>query len=133
LIGPDDGINLLITGRTIGYLLARSLGFVDRLASEGDSIESLDVLGSDPAVERTWPKEVWEESWNRAREAIDEQPGDFPEAQLQILTIVSIDLAHGREAAREATVEAMGEIAISEDVRAAMAEYFDRRLSTAGG
>jgi enoyl-CoA hydratase/carnithine racemase len=133
LIGPDDGLGLLITGRTIGYLLARSHGFVDRLASQDDSIESLDVLGTDPVPERTWPKEAWDEAWNRAREAIDEQPGDFPEAQLQILTIVSIDLAHGREAAREATIEAMGEIAVSEDVRAALAEFFDRRLSTAGG
>jgi enoyl-CoA hydratase/carnithine racemase len=133
IIGPDDGLTLLISGRTIGYLLARSHGFVDRLASQGDSIESLDVLGNDPAAERNWPKEVWEEAWNRARESIDEQPGDFPEAQLRILAIVSIDLAHGREAARQATIEAMGEIAMSEDVRAALAEYFDRRLSTAGG
>jgi 3-hydroxyacyl-CoA dehydrogenase / enoyl-CoA hydratase / 3-hydroxybutyryl-CoA epimerase len=133
LIGPEDGLNLLITGRTIGYLLARSQGFVDRLASEGDSIESLDVLRTDPAPERNWPKEVWEEAWNCAREKIEEQPGDFPEAQLQILTIVSIDLAHGREAARQATAKAMGAIAMSQDVRAAMAEFFDRRLSTAGG
>ena len=133
VVGPDDGLNLLISGRTIGYLLARSHGFVDRLASQGDSIESLDVLGSDPAPERNWPKEVWEEAWNRARESIDEQPGDFPEAQLRILAIVSIGLAHGRDAARQATIEAMGEIAMSEDVRAALAEYFDRRLSTAGG
>jgi enoyl-CoA hydratase/carnithine racemase len=133
LIGPDDGLNLLITGRTIGYLLARSHGLVDRLASEGDSIESLDVLGTDPAAVRTWPREVWEEAWNRAREQIDEQPGDFPEAQLQILTIVSIDLAHGREAAREATINAMGEIAMSEDVRTALAQFFERGLTAAGG
>jgi enoyl-CoA hydratase/carnithine racemase len=133
LIGPDDGLNLLVTGRTIGYLLARSHGFVDRLASEGDSIESLDVLGTDPAAERTWPKEVWEEAWNRAREKIDDQPGDFPEAQLQILTIASIDLAHGREAARHGTVDAMGEIAMSEDVRAALAQFFERGLTAAGG
>lgn len=133
LIGPDDGLNLLITGRTIGYLLARSHGFVDRLASVGDSIESLDVLRTDPPAQRNWPEEAWEEAWNRAREQIDEQTGDFPEAQLQILTIVSIDLAHGREAARQATVNAMGEIAMSEDVRAALAEFFDRRLSAAGG
>ena len=133
LIGPDDGFNLLLTGRTVGYLLARSLGFVNRLASEGDAIESLDVLGTEPAAARTFPKEVWEEAWNRAREMIDEQPGEFPEAQLQILTIISIDLAHGHEAARQATVEAMAEIAMSEDVRAALAEIFDRRLSAAGG
>ena len=49
IVGPDDGLNLLITGRTIGYLLARSHGIVDRLASEGDSIESLDLLSSAPA------------------------------------------------------------------------------------
>ena len=36
LMGPDDGLNLLITGRSIGYLLARSHGIVDRLAAEGD-------------------------------------------------------------------------------------------------
>ena len=64
LIGPDDGLDLLITGRTIGYLLARSHGLVDRLASQDDSIESLDVLGTDPAPERTWPKEVWDAAWN---------------------------------------------------------------------
>ena len=68
-----------------------------------------------------------------SREKIDDQPGDFPEAQLQILTIVSIDLAHGREAARQATVDAMGEIAMSEDVRAALAQFFERGLTAAGG
>ncbi len=126
IVGPDDGLNLLITGRTIGYLLARSHGIVDRLASEGDSIESLDLLSSGPATEQTWPKEAWEEAWNHAREAVDEQPGDHPEAQLQILTIVSIDLAHGREAAREATVEALAELAVSDVVRDYLKAFFER-------
>ena len=124
LVGPDDGLNFLITGRSIGYLLARSQGIVDRLASEGDSLESLDLLSSEPATERTWPKEAWEEAWNRAREMIDEQPGEHPEAQLQILAIVAIELAHGREAAREATVKAVAELALSDDVRAGLSDLF---------
>jgi enoyl-CoA hydratase/carnithine racemase len=117
IVGPDEGLSLLITGRSIGYLLARSLGIVDRLAAEGDSIETLDLLSIEPATETTWPREDWEEAWNRAREAIDERPGEHPEAQLQILTIVSIDLAHGRDAAREATVRALAELATSEVVK----------------
>ena len=126
IVGPDDGLNFLISGRAIGYLLARSHGIVDRLASDGDSIESLDLLSSGPATERTRPKEAWEEAWNRAREVVDEQPGDHPEAQLQILAIVAIELAHGREAAREATVTAFGEMVMSEDVRDGLTAFFER-------
>jgi 3-hydroxyacyl-CoA dehydrogenase/enoyl-CoA hydratase/3-hydroxybutyryl-CoA epimerase len=133
IVGPEDGLNLLITGRSIGYLLARSHGIVDRLASDGDSIESLDLLASAPAPERTWPKESWEEAWHRAREKIDEQPGDHPEAQLQVLTIVAIDLAHGREAAREATVTALAELAMSDVVRESLAAFLERGRGETGG
>ena len=121
LVGPQEGLELLITGRSIGYLLARSLGIVDRLAAAGDSIDSLDLFVNDPPPERAWPKEAWDEAWNRARESVDEQPGDFPEAQLQILTIVAIDVAHGGEAAREAAIAALAEMVISEDVRESLA------------
>jgi enoyl-CoA hydratase/carnithine racemase len=126
IVGPDDGLNLLITGRTIGYLLARSHGIVDRLASEGDSIESLDLLSSGPAIEKTWPKEAWEEAWNRAREAVDEQHAEHPEAQLQILTIVSIDVATGPETARQATIQALAELAVSDVVRDYLTAFFER-------
>ena len=124
IAGPDDGLNFLITGRTMGYLLARSHGIVDRLASDGDSIESLDLLSSEPATARDWPKEAWEEAWNRARETVDEQPGEHPEAQLQILAILAIELAHGPEAAREATVKALAEMVVSEDVHAGLTAFF---------
>jgi 3-hydroxyacyl-CoA dehydrogenase/enoyl-CoA hydratase/3-hydroxybutyryl-CoA epimerase len=123
LVGPDEGLDLLITGRSIGYLLARSLGIVDRLAAEGDSIESLDVFSPSPVPLRTWPQETWEEAWNRAREKIDEEPGDHPEAQLQILTIAAIDHAHGYDAAVEATVAALAESALSDVVRESIAAY----------
>jgi enoyl-CoA hydratase/carnithine racemase len=124
--GPDEGLNLLITGRSIGYLLARSLGIVDRLASDGDSIESLDLLSSGPATEKEWPREDWDEAWNRARERIDEQPGEHPEAQFQILTIVAIDLSHGRNAAREATVRALAEMVTSEVVKDYLTAFVER-------
>jgi enoyl-CoA hydratase/carnithine racemase len=117
LIGPEEGLDLLITGRSIGYLLARSLGIVDRLASEVDSIESLGLLSNEPAADTPWPKDAWDEAWNRARERIDLQPGEHPEAQFQILTIVAIDVAHGPGAAREATVRALAEMATSEVVK----------------
>ena len=91
-------MDLLISGRSIGYLQARSLGIVDRLAAEGDSMDALELMESSPRSERTWPKEDWEAAWNLARAQIDEQPGDFPKAQLEILTIFAIDVAHGPDA-----------------------------------
>ena len=48
LIGPENALDLLISGRSIGYLQARSLGIVDRLAAEGDSREALELMESSP-------------------------------------------------------------------------------------
>ena len=124
VVGPEDGLNLLLSGRTIGYLSARSLGIVDRLASEGQSIESFDLLTSEPPPERKWPKNDWEAAWNRARALIDDHPDDHPEAQLQILKIIRVDQAYGREAAREATVKAAADMAVSDDVREGLALLF---------
>ena len=78
-IGPDDGLNLLITGRTIGYLLARSHGFVDRLASEGDSIESLDLLSA-PIRQPNGPgpRKTGKRPGIAPAKQIDEQPGEHP-------------------------------------------------------
>jgi enoyl-CoA hydratase/carnithine racemase len=126
LIGPENALDLLISGRSIGYLQARSLGIVDRLAAEGDAREALELIESSPGLERTWPKEVWEAAWNHARDRIDEQPLDYPEAQFQILTIVAIDVAHGPEAARAATIQALAELAVTEDVKASLYSFFQR-------
>ncbi len=92
LIGPDDGLDLLVSGRSIGYLLARSLGIVDRLAAEGDGVDTLAFLQSAQSSVRTWPRELWEAAWNRARAQVDSAPGEFPEAQLHVLNVVSIEL-----------------------------------------
>jgi 3-hydroxyacyl-CoA dehydrogenase/enoyl-CoA hydratase/3-hydroxybutyryl-CoA epimerase len=117
LMGPDDGLDLLISGRSIGYLLARSHGLVDRLAAEADLEETVEQIGFSAAPERTWPKEAWEAAWSRVHTLVEQQPGDHPEAQLKILTLVAIDVAHGRDAARDATAPALAELAMTEEVR----------------
>ena len=58
-----------------------------------------------------------------AREIVDEQPGEHPEAQLQILAILAIEVAHGPEAAREATVKAVAEMVVSEDVHEGLTAF----------
>jgi len=117
LMGPDDGLDLLISGRSIGYLRARSNGLVDRLAAEADLEEAVDLIGSSAVPERTWPKPAWEAAWNRQHAQVEEQPGEFPDAQHKILTIAAIDIAHGREAARAAAPAALAELAMSDPVR----------------
>jgi len=123
LMGPDDGLDLLISGRLIGYLLARSHRLVDRLAAEADLEESVAKIGPASVPERTWPTEAWDAAWSRAHAQVEEQPGDHPEAQLKILTIVAIDVAHGREAAREATAPALAELAMTDLVRDSLGAF----------
>jgi 3-hydroxyacyl-CoA dehydrogenase/enoyl-CoA hydratase/3-hydroxybutyryl-CoA epimerase len=120
LMGPDDGLELLLSGRLIGYLLARSHGLVDRLAAEADLEESVVSMASSAVAERTWPSEAWHSAWARAHAQVEQQPAEHPEAQLKILTIVAIDVAHGRQAAREATAPALADLAMTEAVRASL-------------
>jgi enoyl-CoA hydratase/carnithine racemase len=132
LMGPEYGLELLISGRLIGYLLARSHHIVDRLASGVDPASVLELAGSSPFKEPTWPETAWENGWNRAREEIGQQPGEFAEAKLQILAISELYVARGRAAAREATVRATGALAMSAPARQAMAAFLendpDRRV-----
>jgi 3-hydroxyacyl-CoA dehydrogenase / enoyl-CoA hydratase / 3-hydroxybutyryl-CoA epimerase len=122
IMGPEDGLDLLISGRSIGYLLARSHHVVDRLAADLDAPSVLELIGRAPVTETTWPEAAWETGWERAKERIDEQPGDFPEAKLQILELSAIHVTRGRAAAIEATARALGELAMTESVRASLAE-----------
>ncbi len=130
LIGPEDGIDLLVTGRSIGYLRARSLGLVDRLAAEGNLPETLDFSGSEPRLGRTVDKEVWENALAKARARLDEQPGEHPEAQERVLALVATDLAEGPAAARQAAVTAFAELAMSDHVRESISSFFQRGRST---
>lgn len=130
LIGPEDGIDLLVTGRSIGYLRARSLGIVDRLAAEGNLQEILDFSGSEPRPERTVDPAAWENALAKARARLEEQPGEHPEAQERILSLVATDLAEGPAAARQAAVTAFAELAMSDDVREAITSFFQRGRSS---
>jgi 3-hydroxyacyl-CoA dehydrogenase/enoyl-CoA hydratase/3-hydroxybutyryl-CoA epimerase len=123
LMGPDDGLDLLLEGRLIGYLLARSHGLVDRLAADADLEESILAARSAVPPERAWPSEAWDSAWARAHAQVDETPAEHPEAQLKILTIVAIDVSHGSEAAREATTGALAELAMTDVVRASISGF----------
>ncbi len=132
LIDPDDALDLLISGRSIGYLRARSLGIVDRLAADGDPLEPGDALTTAVRLERTPDVETWESALERARALIVDQPGQHPDAQERILSIVTIDLAQGQETARQAAISAFAELAISEDARDAIASFFQRGHGPSG-
>ncbi len=117
-IDREEALDLLLTGRSIGYLRARSLGLVDRLASEADPAELLDRPAA-PAVDdraRRRPN-PGPSILERARERLDDQPGSFPEVQQRILAIVEIDMERGPEAAQEAAVKAFAELAVSPETR----------------
>jgi 3-hydroxyacyl-CoA dehydrogenase/enoyl-CoA hydratase/3-hydroxybutyryl-CoA epimerase len=123
LMGPDDALDLLLSGRLIGYLLARSHGLVDRLAADADLEESVAAMESSVVPERTWPSDAWDSAWARAHARIDEQPAEHPEAQLKILTVLAIDVAHGRDAARDAAAQALAELALSDVVRESLVAF----------
>jgi 3-hydroxyacyl-CoA dehydrogenase/enoyl-CoA hydratase/3-hydroxybutyryl-CoA epimerase len=126
LIGPEDALDLLVSGRSIGYLRARSLGIVDRLAAEGDPEESPELWDSAPRPQRTSAKETWNNALSRARVQLEEQPGDLPEAQERIFTLVAIDLADGPDAVRREAVRAFAELSMSEETRELIDSFLQR-------
>jgi enoyl-CoA hydratase/carnithine racemase len=132
LIEPDDALDLLLSGRSIGFLRARSLGIVDRLAAEGDPVESLESLALFVRPERVRPEESWLRALDRARARLLDQPGEHPDVQERILSIVEMDLARGPEAAREAAIEAFAELAMSESSRESIKSFFQRGRGPSG-
>ena len=126
LIDPDDALDLLLSGRSIGFLRARSLGLVDRLAAEGDPAESLETLTSAERPRQTRSEETWLHAMDRARAQLLDQPGEHPDVQERILSIVELDLAEGRDAARRAAIEAFAELAMSESSRESIKSFFER-------
>ncbi len=126
-IDREEALDLLLTGRSIGYLRARSLGLVDRLASDANPADLLDVPAP-PAVEvRRDGIESWSGILDRARDRMDDQPGAFPEVQHRLLSIVEMDIERGPEAAQEAAVSAFAELAVSSEARESIAWFFQRK------
>ncbi len=120
IIEPSDALNLLIGGRSIGYLMARSMGLVDRLAADENVDDLHELLSTAAPLARTLTPQEWETAWNHAQASLEENPGEHYEAQLQILSVVSILAAHGPKAAREAATEAFVTLAGHEDTRLAL-------------
>jgi enoyl-CoA hydratase/carnithine racemase len=129
LIAPDDALDLLVSGRSIGYVRARSLGLVDRLAAENEPAEPRDWLAAAARPERPPSVEAWESALERARAQVVDQPGHHPHAQERILEIVEADRAQGRDAARHAAITAFAELALSEDTRESIASFLQRGRS----
>jgi 3-hydroxyacyl-CoA dehydrogenase/enoyl-CoA hydratase/3-hydroxybutyryl-CoA epimerase len=127
LIGPIDAVELLVSGRSFGYLLARSLGFVDRLAAADCATEITELVAAGPSPARTWPRDAWESACERGKALIVEQPGEHPDAQIKVLEIVAVDIAQGPKAAAKAAVEVTADLAASEETRAALASFFECR------
>jgi 3-hydroxyacyl-CoA dehydrogenase/enoyl-CoA hydratase/3-hydroxybutyryl-CoA epimerase len=131
IIHRREALDLLLTGRSIGYLGARSLGLVDRLASDADPAEALHPSPAGPAEDREGRGEPWDEVFERARDNLADQPGSHPEVQERILSIVEIDIERGPAAAQEAAVRAFAELAMSHETREAIAWFFQRKRSPA--
>jgi enoyl-CoA hydratase/carnithine racemase len=127
LIHRSEALDLLLTGRSIGYLRARSLGLVDRLVSEADPAEFLHPNLSDSDGGRTENEEPWEDVLERARERLADQPGAHPEVQQHILSLIELDLELGPAAAQDAAVQAFAELAMSHETREAIDWFFQRK------
>jgi 3-hydroxyacyl-CoA dehydrogenase/enoyl-CoA hydratase/3-hydroxybutyryl-CoA epimerase len=127
LIDRGEALDLLLTGRSIGYLRARSLGLVDRLLSEADPAEYLDLTSaaSDPA--RADQRKTWEEALESAHERLDEHPASHPEVQHRILSLVELDVQSGPEAVQEAALKAFAELAMTAETREAIEWFFHRK------
>ena len=129
IIHRREALDLLLTGRSIGYLGARSLGLVDRLASDADPAEALHPGPAGPVGDREERSEPWDEVFERARDNLADQPGAHPEVQERLLAIVAIDVERGPAAAQEAAVKAFAELAMSPETREAIAWFFQRKRS----
>lgn len=120
IIAPADALGMLLNGRSIGFLMARSMGLVDRLASDENVHDLQEVISAPIQAQPVRSSQEWESAWNHAQAGVEEHPGEHYEAQLQILSVVSILAAHGPQAARDAATEAFVTLAEHEDTRLAL-------------
>ena len=128
LMHRREALDLLVTGRSIGYLRARSLGLVDRLISGSDPAEALDPGPEGRADERAGDSEPWDQALEQAYERLTDHPSAHPEVQRLILSIVEIDIERGPAAAQDAAVRAFAELAMSSGTREAITWFFQRKL-----
>jgi 3-hydroxyacyl-CoA dehydrogenase/enoyl-CoA hydratase/3-hydroxybutyryl-CoA epimerase len=126
ILHRGEALDLLMTGRSIGYLRARSLGLVDRLASEADPGDALDP--GPPGEDRPESTEPWEQVLEQAHERSADHPGAHPEVQRRILALIELDIERGPIAAQEEAVRSFAELAVSPETREAITWFFQRKL-----
>lgn len=126
ILAPKDALDLLLLGNPIGFLQAKSQGVVDCLISQDESERLLGTLWYEPITERPFNKEIWNDEIEFARVKLTQHTLDFPDAPAAILDILQIDLDEGPEKAREAALAKLVELAMDQESRAAIADFFDR-------
>jgi 3-hydroxyacyl-CoA dehydrogenase/enoyl-CoA hydratase/3-hydroxybutyryl-CoA epimerase len=131
LVGPAEALELAVTGRSIGYLLARSLGIVDRLAAAVDPLDALEIVGTPSAPMRAFDAAAWWEALLRARAVLDDQPGEHLDVQERILSLVAMEIDQGERAVRSAAVGAFAERAVLTDTRQRIVAFLERKQSPA--
>lgn len=128
IVHRAEALDLLLTGRTIGYLRARSLCLVDRLASHADPSEIFDPGPPRRDDECSGDQTPWGLVLEQARDRLDDQPGSHPGVQHRILSLVERDIEHGPAAAQDAAVKAFADLAMSQATREAITWFFQRKL-----
>lgn len=126
LLEPKDALDMLLLGDPIGFLHAKSKGAVDRLVTHDEGERLNETLGLPAPPERPFTMEVWADELEFARAKLARRSVDFPEAQAAILEVIEIDLTRGPEAAREATIERLIDLMLSEASREAVNNFFQR-------
>ena len=61
LIAPRDALNLLLTGKPIGFLQAKSQGLVDRLVSQEEQDRIAETLQIKPRQSRALDRATWDQ------------------------------------------------------------------------
>jgi len=127
LLAPRDALNLLLTGKPIGFLQAKSQGLVDRLVSQDEQDRIAETLQREPRPDRSLDRATWNDELEFAAAKVEEQPAEFPEAQQEIMQLIETDLNQGPEAASAAAIERFAELGVRPITQHAIAVFFQRR------
>ncbi len=120
LLEPRDALMLLMSGRSVGYLMAKSLGIVDRLASLENVQEIHELLNPEASAARVHPAAEWETALADARSELGGEPSAHQEAELEILEVMATFAVQGPGAARAAAIESFVTLAARAETRHAL-------------
>jgi enoyl-CoA hydratase/carnithine racemase len=122
-VGLEAALDLLLGGEAIGADQALDLCLVDRRLSAGRSISEQDLTFDGPRRPREWPPQDWADAIGRRRAAIPHEDSAPDLARRRLLDVLTIDLEEGRDAAQEAAMTALAELATGPAARAALEAF----------